>query len=265
MANTVYDNFILENKLESLISTNVDVNNYMTVDNSLTATAGMKKTIHTYSATGAVEDLAEGQGNTDANDITVSFTSKDYDVATTQARFKYTDEQGMKDSVVIDGGLKAISENMTNDLTAKAIAEFGKATLGVTYAKGSSIDFDTVVDAVAKLNTEDESGLFMLINPAMKAALRKTLKDDLKYSETYVRTGYIGTVAGVPVIVSKAVPNGTAYIATKEAVTCFVKKGSEIEQDRDINTRINMVYGRKVMVVALTDARKVVKVTEAIA
>ena len=68
-------------------------------------------------------------------------------------------------------------------------------------------------------------------------------------------------VCGVPVIVSKAVPAGTAYLGTKEAVTCFVKKGSEIEQERDANTRKNDVYARKVMVIALTDATKMIKLT----
>ena len=52
-----------------------------------------------------------------------------------------------------------------------------------------------------------------------------------------------------------------AYLASKEAVTCFVKKGSEVEQERDANTRQNKVYARKVMLIALTDANKVVKIT----
>lgn len=99
----------------------------------------------------------------------------------------------------------------------------------------------------------------MLINPAQKAVIRKNLGEDLKYSEGFARTGYIGTICGVPVIVSKAVPAGEAYLATKDAVTCFVKKGSEIEQDRDANTRKNDVYARKVMVIALTDATRVIK------
>jgi hypothetical protein len=103
----------------------------------------------------------------------------------------------------------------------------------------------------------------MLINPAEKAEFRKNLKDDLKYSEGFVRKGYIGSVAGVPVIVSKAVPAGEAYLATKEAVTCFVKKGVEIEQQRDANHRKNDVYARKVMLVALTDASQAVKLVGA--
>ena len=101
----------------------------------------------------------------------------------------------------------------------------------------------------------------MLINPAQKATIRKNLGEDLKYSEGFARTGYIGTVCGVPVIVSKAVPAGKAFLATKDAVTCFVKKGSEIEQERDANTRKNMIYSRKVMLIALTDATKLVRIT----
>jgi hypothetical protein len=81
----------------------------------------------------------------------------------------------------------------------------------------------------------------------------------LKYSEGFARTGYIGSVCGVPVIVSKAVPINKGYLATKEAVTCFVKKGTEIEQDRDIDTRKNIIVARKVMVVALTNGTKCVK------
>ena len=46
---------------------------------------------------------------------------------------------------------------------------------------------------------------------------------------------------------------------TKEAVTCFVKKSSEVEQDREPNTRTNKIYGRKVNLVAVTDTTKIVR------
>ena len=132
-----------------------------------------------------------------------------------------------------------------------------KATL---TQEGTAWNFDTVVDAIAKLNLENEEGLFLLISPADKAAFRKALKDDLSYSEGFVRTGYIGTVAGVPVIVSKAVAAGKGYLATKEAVTVFIKKDSETEYERDADTRHNAYWVRKVGVVALTDATKIVKI-----
>ena len=87
----------------------------------------------------------------------------------------------------------------------------------------------------------------------------KELQDDLKYNEDFVRTGYVGSVCGVPVIVTKAITNKNIYLASKEAVTLFIKKDTEVEQERDANVRNNKVYIRKVAVVALTDETKVVK------
>ena len=254
MAHTIYENFVLENSLENMLSTALDINAYITADYSLTEKPGMKKVIHTYVATGNVEDLAMGEGNKE--EIEVSFTSAEYTVGTTQGKFPYFDEQEMTDPMVVETGLKGLATQMTNDLVAKAVAEWDKATLTIENADFS---FDNIVDGIAKLNLEDESGLFLMVSPADKAKIRKKLGEDLKYSEGFVRTGYIGSVCGVPVIVSKAVPAGKGYLATKEAVSCFVKKGVEVEQERDAEYRKNTIIGRKVMVVALTNANKVVK------
>lgn len=258
MAHTIYENFVLANKVSDILTTQVDLNAYMTVDTELAENAGMKKVINTYTATGNVEDLAMGEGNNE--DIEVSFTPTEYTVGTTQGRFKYYDEQEMTDPMVVDVGLDGIAKTMVNDFTAKAIAEYEKATMTLA---GSGWTFDTVVDAIAKMNLEDETGLFLLISPADQASFRKALKDDLKYVEGFVRTGYIGSVCGVPVIVSKAVSAGTGYLATKDAITLFIKKDTEIEQERDANHRENRVFVRKVALVALTDATKLVKITVA--
>lgn len=254
MPHTIYENFVLENKINDILTTQVDLSNYMTIDNSLTENAGMKKIINRYTATGNVQDLAMGYGNTE--DIEVSFTPEEYEVGTTQGRFQYYDEQEMTDPMVVDVGLDGLAKTMVNDFTTKAIAEYNKATLGT---RPQYWNFDAVVDAIAKLNLEDETGLFLLISPKNQANFRINLKDDLKYVEGFVRVGYIGSVCGVPVIVSKAVPEDIAYLATKDAITLFVKKSTEIEQERDANVRNNKVYARKVAVVALTDATKLVK------
>ena len=255
LEHVVYDNFVLANKITDILTTAVDLSNYMTIDNELTQNAGLTKTINRYTATGNVEDLKMGEGN--AKGIMVGFEPENYTVGTTQGRFSYFDEQAMNDPMVVDVGLDGLAKTMVNDFTTKAITEYEKASL-ITYPTAWS--FEAVVDAIAKMDLEDETGLFLLISPADQAAFRKALKDDLKYVEGYVRTGYIGTVCGVPVIVSKAVPKATGYLATKDAITLFIKKDTEIEQERDANVRKNTVYARKVAVVALTDATKLVKV-----
>lgn len=256
MAHTVYENVILSNKINDILTTAVNLNNYMTIDTSMTEPAGMKKVINTYTSTGSVEELGMGEGN--STEIEVSFTPAEYEVKTYQGKFGFYDEQEMTDPMVVDTGLAHSADHMVNKWTELAIAEFEKATLGTTPAAWS---FDAVADAIAEMNLEDETGLFLLISPADKAAFRKALKDDLSYSEGYVRTGYIGNVCGVPVIVSKAVAEGKGYLATKEAVTVFIKKDSETEYKRDPDTRKNDYWVRKVGVVALTDATKIVKIT----
>lgn len=256
MANQVYDNVVLANKIEDILTTAVDLTSYMTVDTSMTQEAGMKKKINTYKAQGNVETLEMGAGNT--GDIEVSFATKEYEVETVQGRFQYYDEQAMTDPMVVQAGLEGIAKTMINDFTTKAIAEFDKATLTV---QRSGFAFTDIVDAIAKLNTENEDGLFILVGVADLANFRKELKDDLKYNEDFVRTGYVGSVCGVPVIVTKAITNGNIYLASKEAVTLFIKKDTEVEQERDANVRNNKVYIRKVAVVALTDENKVVKLT----
>ena len=50
-------------------------------------------------------------------------------------------------------------------------------------------------------------------------------------------------------------------LTAKEAVTLFVKTGTEIEQDRDPNKRQNDIFSRKYYIAALTDESKAVKVT----
>ena len=256
MANQVYDNVVLANKIEDILTTAVDLTRYMTVDTSMTQEAGMKKKINTYKAQGNVETLDMGNGNT--GDIEVSFTTKEYNVETVQGRFQYYDEQAMTDPMVVQAGLEGIAKTMINDFTTKAVAEFDKATLTV---QRTGFAFTDIVDAIAKLNTESEDGLFILVGVADLAKFRKELQDDLKYSEGFVRTGYVGSVCGVPVIVTKAITNGNIYLASKEAVTLFIKKDTEVEQERDANVRNNKVYIRKVAVVALTDENKVVKLT----
>ena len=256
MAHQVYNNVILSNKINDILTTKVNLNNYMTIDTSMTEGAGMTKTINTYTSTGAIEELGMGEGNSVSREV--SFNPVSYTVKTFQGKFDFYDEQEMTDPMIVDVGLQHNADDMVNEFVEKAVAEFGKATLKV---QATAWNFDAVADAIGEMNMEGEEGLFMLINPAEKNAFRKALKDDLKYSEGFVRTGYVGSVCGVPVITSKAVPAGKAYVATKDAVTVFIKKDTETEYERDADTRHNFYWVRKFAVVALTDATKVVEIS----
>ena len=260
MANTRYENFVIENKLNELLTTSLAMNQFLTVDDTLQQEPGMIKKVHRYSSTGSGADVAEGVGNNSA--IQMSYTATPYTVGTYQARFIYTDEDAMADPFLVDSGIQNLAKDIVNDYTAKAIAEWAKGTHSVEV---QAFDFDAFADALAELDLEDadEGNFFALCSVDDRAELRKNLKDTLQYVEANARTGYVGSVCGVPVYTSKALTSGTIYVANKDAITAFMKKDTEIAQARDENTRTNTIYARNVKVIALTNDDKVVKITKA--
>lgn len=254
-----YQNYVLETHIEDQLNSKLDLLRFCTIDNSLVGVAGDKKVIRVYSATNGTEKLAMGDGNT--KNIETTYEDVEYLIQLAQNRFPYYDEELMKDPMVVETGLNHAAVDMINTIQADVYAEFAKATLAVNNA---TFSFDNFVDAVALLNSENVEGLeiFAFVAPSDMAAIRKALKDDLKYVEAYVRQGYVGTVAGVNLYTKKDATPGTIYGGTREAVTMFNKRGVEVEQERDANVRLNEVYSRKYYLAALTDATKCFKIVK---
>lgn len=257
MANTIYDNFYLSNEIEDQYNSHLDLQNFCTVDNTLEGTAGMLRKINVYKATDGTEKLAMGSGN--SKSIEVGFTPREYRIQLAQNRFKYYDEQAMTDPQLVPVGTKHMGTDMFNTVNADIYAEFAKATQVVVVTE---FNFDAFADAQSVLALEDLEGvsIFAFVSPADVAELRKKLKDSLQYVEAYAKNGYIGTVAGVNIYTKKDAVTGSIYMATREAVTLFNKKGTEVEQERDPNTRENSIYSRKYYLAALTDETKDVKI-----
>lgn len=256
MANTVYDNFYLSNEVADQLNSRLDLLRFCTHDDSLEGTAGMKRIINVYSATDGTEKLTQGQGN--SKSIEVGFTQKEYEILLAQNRFTWYDEEAMKDPMIVPTGMKHAGVDIFNTMQADIFAEFKKATLSVS---ATAFDFNAFADARAKLNLEEAEGIeiFAHVNADVLAKIRKAVKDQLQYVEAFVRSGYVGTICGINLYDKKDADNDAIYIGTKKAVTMFTKKGVEIEQERDANTRKNVAYSRKYYIPALTDATQVVK------
>lgn len=262
MAHVIYDNFYLSNEVEDQFNSHLDLQSFCTIDRTLEGTAGMLRKINVYRATNGTEKLAMGAGNTKS--IEVSYTPEEYRILLAQNRFEYFDEQAMTDPNIVPVGVRHMGTDMFNTVNADIFTEFRKATLTVS---ATAFDFAAFVDAQAKLNLENLEGvtLFGFVCPADMAKIRKALKDDLKYVEAFAKTGYVGTVGGVNLYTKKDATEGEIIIATREAVTLFVKKGAEVEQPPrsadDANIRKNTILSRKYYLAALTDETKAVKIT----
>lgn len=257
MANTVFNNKIIEAKAKDLLATRINARTLMTVDNSLAENEGMTKTINVYTYTGKVEKLADGSKNTVRGSI--GFTGTDYTVQRAQQVFDYTDSEFMKDGAIVDIMLKEANNLMANEMTADFYNECAKANISHSAA---TIGYEAIVDAIQKLNIEDESKLFVVIPTAWKADLRKD--DDYKAARMgeVVYNGQVGTICGIPVIATNALTDA-AYVMTTEAVKLFAKEDVEVEQDRDVETKTNTVVLSAYYICALVDNTKICKLVKA--
>lgn len=257
MPNTVYDNFFLSNEIEDQFQSHLDLQQFCTIDNTLTGVVGMLRKVHKYKATDGTEKLTMGKGNTKT--IEAGYTEKEYRIQMAQNRFAYYDEEAMTDPMVITTGTRHAGTDMFNTVNADIFGAFNEATMTVVT---TALGFDAFVDGAAMLNLENLEGvsIFGFVNPADMAKLRKALKDDLKYVEGFAKQGYVGTVGGINIYTKKNAETGKVVIATKEAVTLFNKKGTEVEQEREGNIRRNTVYSRKYYLAAMTNEAKAVKI-----
>ena len=290
MANNPYANTVLANEVENQFTSMIDHAIFCTVDDTLAEAPGMTKVIRKYygkvttPASGgtpessqkdgvATEKLNLKAGNTKY--IEMDYASSDYTVLTAQNTGIWYDEEQMKDPYVGLVIAKRAGEDLFNTMNADIMTAFGGASSGMKVTVSGTDFFGAFVDAQALLNHEaveavdmGAPGTFALLNVASMAAVRKALGTSLQYVEAYQRAGYVGTVAGTNLYVSKIVPDNKIYVATKEAVTLFVKTGTEVEDyqiynrsSADADIRKNTMISRKYYIAALTDATKLAEIS----
>lgn len=257
MPNTVYNNFFLSNEIEDQFQSHLDLQQFCTIDNTLTGVVGMLRKVHKYKATDGTEKLTMGKGNTKT--IEAGYTEKEYRIQMAQNRFAYYDEEAMTDPMVITTGTRHAGTDMFNTVNADIFGAFNEATMTVV---ATALGFDAFVDGSAMLNLEnlENVSIFGFVHPSDVAKLRKAMKEDLKYVEAFAKQGYVGTVGGINIYTKKNAEPGKVVIGTKEAVTLFNKKGTEVEQEREGNIRKNTVYSRKYYLAAMTNEAKAVKI-----
>ena len=256
MAFTGYENFIIENKMTDLVNSELNVRSLMTIDYSLAEAAGLKKVINKYTYTGKVEKLAKGAKNTTKGAVT--FTPNEYTVERYQQTYTYNDMDVMQDPYLLDVASKGASVLMANEIKEEYFTELAKISNSSEYTE---FNYAAIVDALASIDKEVETDMFVIMGNDLRAAIRKDADFIASKQGEILYTGQFGTICGLPVLFSKLVPEGTAYITKKDAVKFFVKKEGSVEQDRDIESKDNTVVYERHGVMALVDDTYSIKMT----
>ena len=252
--NTIYENEIIENKMTDLLNTRLDARALMTVDTSLTESAGLRKVINRYTYKGSVENLQKGEKNTVKG--SVSFVPEYYDVKRYQQTFEYNDMDAMADPYIVDVAMQGAVTEIANEINREYIDEILKVSTKFTYDE--VITYNDFVDALAKIDCEVEPDLFIIMGADIRKDIRKDPDFVTAKQGEIIYSGQFGTICGIPVLFSKLLPKDRVVITGKDAVRFFVKKSASVEQARDIETKDNtVVYERHGLIALVDDTRSV--------
>ena len=248
--NTIYENTVLEAKLTELLNSKLEVRSLMSVDDSLTESAGLSKVINRYTYNGTVETLDGGEANSTAG--TLRFTPETYTVKRYQQTFRYNDVEAMKDPALIDMALSGAADVMANQLRCEYFDQLKQIRHRHPIAS-DTVSYTDIVDALGNLGREVEDGLFILMGTDGRTAIRRDSDFITAHQGDILYSGQFGTLCGIPVLFSKLVPEGKVIITEKAAVKFFVKREAGLEQSRDIEKKENTIVYERHGVIALVD------------
>lgn len=260
MPNVVFPDSALQSEFNSVLKTKLETRSLMNIDRTLESVPGMKKTFNRYTYVGSAESVAQGAGVVTQSSI--SYSPVTYTMETYQQEFPYYQEEVDQDGAFLGFAIKGAAETMVNRVNDAFFAELQKATLELPYANGGAVTYDNFVDAIQLMNVEDENNVVIVIGTDLKADIRKDADFTSSRQGDILYTGQIGFIAGRPLIVSKSVPAGCAYVFDKAAITLFLKRDSDVGTQPDRITRKTTLVMNQVALVALVDATKVVAVLQ---
>lgn len=218
--------------------------------------AGDTISVPTLNYIGNAEDVAAGQ-NIPLSDFTQ--TSTDIKIKKAGKAMQFTEEDIINHYLDLQGEAeKQMTKAMADKIEIDLFAELAKATLTANVA---TLDVDGLADAVVPFGEDLEEQMYLFVHPKNLAALRKDDNFIVNANHGDGKIQSAGTIFGMEVVVSNRVPENTVYVVKDEAVAIYLRKGVDIEMDKNILNQTHIVAGTVHYAVALNDASKVVKVT----
>lgn len=233
-----------------------------TIDNTLVGRPGNEITVPAYGYIGAATDVEEGveisiaQMSTSTKKAKVKKAGKGVEITDESVLSGYGDPIGEANKQL----LMSIADKIDDD----CMTALKGASLTHDVSGTKIISYEDIVDAVDKFEEEDGEGKVIFIHPKQVTQLRKDpnfLSKD-KYPLEVIMKGVIGEIAGCQVVVSKRVDSSESMykcpIVKAGALTIYMKRGAEVEADRDIIKKTTVITADEHYTAVLSDETKVV-------
>lgn len=255
------------------------------IDTTLVGRPGDTITVPKYAYIGDAEDVAEG----------VSMGTTVLTASTTTVSVKKAGKAiELTDESVLSGYGDPLGEG-TNQLGMAIAAKIDNDCLAALYTapltsdqSSTQIGYEGIVlaDAVFGDESDEVSNKVMYIHPDQEQTIRldENFMDKNKYGLDLVMNGAIGKIAGIEIKKSKKIEkdasgnwkNPIVILATADpneapdadgtatedaALTIYMKRGAEVESDRDILAKTTVISADEHYGVALSNESKVVIAT----
>lgn len=248
---------VLADMIESKLVDEMKFTPLCRIDNTLVGRPGDTVTLPQYAYIGDAVDVAE------LEDISIA----ELTASTQEVRIKKVGKGAtISDEAVLSGYGDPVGEigkqlvtSIASKLDNDVLAALDNASLIYPVI---SVTPNDVNNALVKLGEDFYGDKYLFVSPATYAVLRDA-KEWVPASEIaaqIVMRGVVGMIYGCYVVVTnKITTTDTAYIVKPGAVAIFMKRGTQVESDRNIINKSTTFTADKHYAAYLYDSSKVVK------
>ncbi|MCR6096859.1 N4-gp56 family major capsid protein [Salipaludibacillus agaradhaerens] len=230
------------------------------MDTTLQGTPGTTVTVPRFKYIGDAQDLAEGASvdlsllETDTEQFTIKKIAKGAELTDEAVLSGYGDPMGEAANQMA----LSIANKVDNDVLDAL------DTTTIVFDSATDTYIEAVDGAQGVFNEEDQSAMVLIVHPADAAKLRKdagnnfTRASDL--GDSILVNGAFGEVLGAQIVRSRKVTEGEAYLVKEGALAIYMKRGVQVETDRDITAFTTVMTASQHYGAHLYDESKAIKI-----
>ena len=162
---------------------------------------------------------------------------------------------------------KQLALSIASQEDNEVLTTLSNIALPMQYLTASDPTDTDIADALEKFGEDIDGTKVVVVAPAVYTAMRKNTNTWVPASEISANIavkGVVGEYQGCQVIVSNKLKDSKdIYIVKPGALRIFVKRGTEVETDRDILKFTNVFTASKHFATYLYDPSKAIKITKA--
>ena len=236
-----------------------------TIDNSLESTAGNTISLPSFSYIGNASTLGEAvaltpdQLTASAVTVTVHKIAKGIEISDEAILSGYGDIVGEISKQLA----LSIASQEDNEVLATLASSIPAAMTHTTAADPTDSD---IIAALEKFGEDIDGTKVALVSPAVYTAMRGNTHTWIPASELSANIavkGVVGEYQGCQIMVTnKLATPKTIYIVKPDALRIFIKRGTQVEADRDILKFTNVFTASKHFATYLYDASKAIKIVK---